>query len=81
MKWIIQCAVMSVLASGHAMADRHQPQTIAWLDMQRSGSVASRVSVQAANEVEREKAVDRFLKTYDTPIPASFYGTGFGVGK
>lgn len=71
--------VVFMLASGSALADRDQPRTTQWLALQRGGEAASRVSVQAANEIEREKAVDRFLKTYDYPIPPSFYGTGFSV--
>lgn len=81
MKWMLPMAALSVAVSGSAMADRYQPQTAAWLELQRSGASASRVSVQAANEIEREKAVDRFLKTYDMPIPASFYGVDFAVNK
>lgn len=80
MKTILVFTV-SLFASGLVMADRDLPQTRTWLDLQRSGVAASRVSVQAANEIEREKAVDRFLKTYDNPIPTSFYGSAFSVGR
>ncbi len=73
--------VAALLVSSLAHADRQQPLTSQWLELQRSGEVASTVSVQAANEIEREKAVDRFIKTYDFAIPVSFYGSGFSVGR
>lgn len=81
MKITVLAAGLLVLCSGTALADRFQPQTRAWLELQRSGAVASGVSVQAANEIEREKAVDRFIKTYDYAIPQNFYGSGFRVGR
>lgn len=74
---------MCVLVSsgGASAGDRDMTQAKQWLDLQSSGAVASQVSVQAANEIEREKAVDRFIKTYSLAIPKSFYGSGFQVGN
>lgn len=72
--------VLSLIVSGAAFAGPQQSQTATWLELQRSGQVASRVSVQPANEIEREKAVDRFLKTYSNSIPANFYGNSFTTG-
>lgn len=79
MKKVLSVTMLAVTASVSWAAD-HSPAN-SWLELQRSGDAASRVSVQAANEIEREKAVDRFLKTYDYPIPPSFYGSRFGVGR
>lgn len=50
---------------------------LAW---QRSGSSASPVA-QAASPEQREKAAERFLKTYDRLVPETFYGTTFGSKK
>ena len=55
-------------------------QTSAWLELQRSGEQAS-ANPQAASAVQREKAAERFLKTYDYAIKESFYGDSFGAGK
>jgi hypothetical protein len=55
-------------------------QTSMWLSMQREGEQAS-TNPQAASAVQREKAAERFLKTYDYAIKESFYGDGFGAGK
>lgn len=79
-KFLLSVSALVLLAP-LAQADRLQPRTTEWLELQRSGAVASKVSVQAANEIEREKAVDRFIKTYDYAIPATFYGNNFRVGR
>jgi len=55
-------------------------QTSAWLELQRSGAQAS-ANPQSASAVQREKAAERFLKTYDYAIKESFYGDNFGAGK
>lgn len=55
-------------------------QASAWLELQRSGEQAS-ANPQAASAVQREKAAERFLKTYDYAIKESFYGDKFGAGK
>lgn len=55
-------------------------QTSAWLELQRSGAQAS-ANPQAASAVQREKAAERFLKTYDYAIKQSFFGDSFGAGK
>lgn len=55
-------------------------QTEAWLELQRSGQQASE-NPQAASAVQREKAAERFLKTYDFAIKESVYGNSFGAGK
>ncbi|MES3041713.1 MAG: DUF3613 domain-containing protein [Pseudomonadota bacterium] len=55
-------------------------QTEAWLELQRSGLQASS-NPQAASAVQREKAAERFLKTYDFAIKESIYGDTFGAGK
>lgn len=78
---IVSMALVLALTPVVALADRDQPQTRSWLELQRSGAAASQLSVQAANEIEREKAVDRFIKTYDYAIPQSFYGSSFRVGR
>ena len=55
-------------------------QTESWLELQRSGQQAS-ANPQAASAVQREKAAERFLKTYDFAIKESVYGNAFGAGK
>lgn len=50
--------------------------TESWLAMQREGNMGSE-NPQAATRELREKAAERFLKTYDQPIPTDVYGTGF----
>lgn len=47
-----------------------------WLAMQREGNMASE-NPQAATRELREKAAERFLKTYEQPIPIDVYGSGF----
>ncbi len=54
--------------------------TESWLAMQREGNMASE-NPQAATRELREKAAERFLKTYDFPIPENVYGTDFKAGK
>jgi len=50
--------------------------TESWLAMQRESNMASD-NPQAATRELREKAAERFLKTYDQPIPTDVYGSGF----
>lgn len=50
------------------------------LALQRDGNHASPVP-QAASPEQREKAADRFLKTYERLIPENFYGNTFGAKK
>lgn len=68
--------------TGESLKDTVVPgaHTGAWLTLQRSGTAAS-ANPQAASAVQREKAADRFLKTYDFPIKESFYGDGFKSGS
>lgn len=68
--------------TGESLKDAVAPgtHTGAWLTLQSSGSAAS-ANPQAASSVQREKAADRFLKTYDFPIKQSFYGEDFKTGK
>lgn len=55
-------------------------RTNSWLAMQREATAAS-ANPQAASAVQREKAADRFLKTYDYAIKESYYGDNFKSGK
>ncbi len=68
------------LSFGLTAAENTVPlsQTVPWLELQRSGTQAS-PAVQSLTDLERDKAVARFLKTYDYAIPASYYGSKFGV--
>lgn len=52
----------------------------AWLNAQSRGTMASS-NPQAAQGVQRDKAAERFMKTYDFPIKESFYGDKFKAGK
>lgn len=54
--------------------------TDALLALQRTGAAASS-NPQAASAVQREKAAERFLKTYDYAIKESYYGDGFKSGS
>jgi len=47
--------------------------------LQLSGEQAS-ANAQAASAVQREKAAERFLKTYEYAIKESYYGTSFKSG-
>lgn len=47
------------------------------MQLQREGSLASS-NPQPATDLEREKAVDRFLKTYNNAIPAAGGAGGTG---
>lgn len=55
-------------------------QANAWLSAQRQGTIASS-NPQAASGIQRDKAAERFMKTYDFPIKESFYGDNFKAGK
>jgi len=52
----------------------------AWLTVQRDGLIAS-ANPQSASSVQREKAAERFLKTYDYAIKESYYGNSFKSGS
>lgn len=54
--------------------------TEGWLTLQRTGAAAS-ANPQAASAVQREKAAERFLKTYDYAIKESYYGDSFKSGN
>lgn len=67
--------------SGLAVAQQGTPAASesragAWLAIQ-SGNQQASSTPQVATDLERDKAVERFLKTYDNPIPESYYGTKF----
>ena len=68
--------------TGESLKDSVAPgtHTTSWLTLQRAGTAAS-ANPQAASAVQREKAADRFLKTYDFPIKESFYGDSFKSGS
>lgn len=55
-----------------AMADP-QPgaETRAWLDLQKSGRTASKEQRPVTGEIA-EKTYDRYLKSFDYPIPEKF---------
>lgn len=72
--------IMVGLALLPSFANATSSQTAAWLALQRSGEQAS-VNAQSLTDLERDKAVARFLKTYDYAIPASYYGIKFTAGK
>lgn len=55
-------------------------QTQAWLSAQSQGVIASAIP-QAAKSIQRDKAAERLMKTYDFPIKESFYGDTFQSGK
>lgn len=55
-------------------------QTHAWLQAQAQGTMAS-TNPQAAKAIQRDKAAERFMKTYDFPIKESFYGDTFKSGQ
>lgn len=55
-------------------------QVNTWLTLQRSG-VAASTHAQAATREQREKAADRFFKTYDYPIKESYYSSTFKTGN
>lgn len=54
--------------------------TFGLLQLQSGGAMASR-HVQAATTEQREKAVERFLKTYDRAIPETYYGMSVSTKK
>lgn len=55
-------------------------QTDAWLNAQSKGTMASE-NIQAAKGIQRDKAAERFMKTYDFPIKESYYGKKFTPGS
>ena len=38
-------------------------------------------NIQAAKGIQRDKAAERFMKTYDFPIKESYYGKKFTPGS
>lgn len=76
--FVLLAVALPLLA--HAALPAAGSQTEAWLELQRSGQRASS-NPQAASAVQREKAAERFLKTYDFAIKESVYGDSFGAGK
>ncbi len=77
---LAMCGLLLPLVTQAAELPAPGAQASAWLELQRSGAQAS-VNPQAASAVQREKAAERFLKTYDYAIKQSFYGDSFGAGK
>lgn len=55
-------------------------QTDAWLNAQTQGTMAS-ANIQAAKGIQRDKAAERLMKTYEFPIKESYYGDNFKPGK
>lgn len=55
-------------------------QTDAWLNVQSQGTMASE-NIQAAKGIQRDKAAERFMKTYDFSIKESYYGESFTPGS
>ena len=55
-------------------------QVTAWLDAQSQGTMASE-NIQAAKGIQRDKAAERFMKTYDFSIKESYYGESFEPGN
>lgn len=63
-----------------AMADP-QPgtETRAWLELQKSGKTASKEERPVTGEIA-EKTYDRYLKSFDQPIPEKFDRESFAKG-
>ncbi len=68
----------ALVLAGEQPSPQPAAQSDVWLQMQRAGTLASS-NIQPATEIERDRAVERFLKTYDIEIPPSFYGSRFGT--
>lgn len=78
LKRIIGIAVLLPCLAGGAMAEEKglvaaapQTATEAWLQLQREGGAASR-HVQAATPAERERSLQRWLDSFEHPIPEFF---------
>lgn len=77
-----EVASLSSRASTHAAPAPTKPgdQAEAWLNVQASGALASS-NPQAAKTIQRDKAAERLMKTYDFPIKESYYGDNFTPGQ
>ena len=79
-------ALAALLARPAAAAEASDPlplageATASLLQLQSRGVLASR-RAQAATTEQREKAVERFLKTYDRVIPETYYGMSVSTKK
>lgn len=83
MRWMKALAAMPLLCAVQAQAAvtlKPGEVTEGLLAQQRDGAQASPYP-QAALPEQREKAAERFLKTYDRLIPENYYGTTFGAKK
>lgn len=75
-------ALASLPALGLAADDGQagaEVQTDTWLALQRSGQVASPYP-QSASAAERERSLERWLKSFEHEIPVFFEGQGDMVG-
>lgn len=67
---------------GQAAGDvqpKAETETDTWLALQRSGQVASQ-HPQSASAAERERSFERWLKSFEHPIPMFFEEQGDMVG-
>ncbi|MFV3307431.1 DUF3613 domain-containing protein [Pseudomonas sp. NY15181] len=62
--------------------ERDQQEVLSWLDLQRSGQVASPYP-QSATAAERDRAYQRYLKSYTREIPEHLLddNNDFSTGK
>ena len=58
-----------------AERDRDSTLSESWLELQRSGEAAS-PHVQAASAAERERSLERWLQSFEYPIPESYEQQG-----
>ena len=64
-----------------ALADpKPGTETKAWLDLQKSGKAASKEARPVPGEIA-EKTYDRYLKSFDHPIPEEFSRESFSSGN
>ncbi|REH39035.1 uncharacterized protein DUF3613 [Paraperlucidibaca baekdonensis] len=70
----------SALAMEASAPTKPGDQAEAWLNVQASGALASS-NPQAAKTIQRDKAAERLMKTYDFPIKESYYGDNFTPGQ
>jgi hypothetical protein len=68
-------AAVLVAGAAHAEDSARTPpvgaETRAWLELQRSGAQASEVARPQPGEIA-ERTYQRYVKSYDQPIPATF---------
>lgn len=78
-RWMALCCLISapVWAQTHDNA-KTETQTDAWLALQRSGEAAS-PHRQQASFGERERSLERWLKSFEHPIP-EFYEVSSEIG-